>query len=132
MTTVILVYTIVINAIIAGIDPSVALAVASVESNFNVNAVGLMNEQGVFQIMPQYSKYSIKELKDPAINIKEGMRMLKYAKDNCVHQKDNTFVLCYNLGWSGAKKIKHPQLFPYYKKVMAAREKLKQQKVAVK
>lgn len=125
MNTAIIVYTIIINSIYSGIDPQVALAVADVESKFNVNAVGQLNEQGLYQIMPGFSKYTVKQLKDPIINIREGMRMLKYAKDNCKHKEDKTWVICYNLGVSGGAKIKLPKQFIYYKKIMASKKKFK-------
>lgn len=130
MTTAIIVYTIIINSLYMGIDPEIALAVVDVESKFNVNAVGSLNEQSLFQVLPQYSKYSIKQLKDPVINIREGLRMLKYAKDNCKHKLDKTWILCYNLGVAGGAKIKYPKKFIYYKKVMSAKEKFKYSNIA--
>lgn len=124
MTTQIIMQLITLHALMEGVPPQTALAIAKIESSYNVNAVGAAGELGLYQIMPQYSKYNKKDLKKPHINIAEGMRMLKEAKKNCVHQEDNMWVLCYNLGVAGAKKIKHPKKFIYYKKYIAAKSKL--------
>ena len=132
MTTAIIVYTIIMNAMITGIDPDVALAVAHVESNLNPNAKGALGEVGVYQILPEYSDYSAKELKDTTINIKEGMRMLKFAKTYCKHQDKNMWVNCFNAGIKGGSKLVQPEKFEYYKRVTKTIKKLKYPTVAVK
>lgn len=130
MQTAIIVYSIILNAIYSDIDPNLALAVAQVESRFNPNAVGGLGEQGLFQIMPQYSEYSVKQLKDPIINIREGMRMLNFAKKHCKHKEDKTWLVCYNAGVGGGSKLKHPKKFGYYIEVMKAKKQFKTQAVA--
>ena len=100
------------------INPDLAFAVSKVESSLNPNAIGPVGEVGLFQVRPEYSKYTAKQLKDPKINIKEGLRILSEAKLKCKHKEDKTWVNCYNLGLYGGSKIKHPKLFPYYVKVM--------------
>lgn len=101
------------------VDPIIALSVASVESGLNPNAVGPTKDLGVFQLNPKtFNSYSKKQLLDPETNIKLGVRYIAEMKRDCTHNIDNTYVLCYNLGTSGAKKVKHPKLFPYYKNVM--------------
>ena len=42
----------------------------------------------------------------------------------CKYKLEKTFVVCYNLGIAGARKIKYPTKFPYYKKVMLAYNEL--------
>lgn len=125
MTAALLMQLITVTALIEGIPPETALTIAKIESNYNMAATGLAGEVGAFQILKSSSKYSKTELRNPLVNVKEGIRILKEAKANCVHQKDNTWVLCYNLGHNGAKKIKYPHLFPYYKKYVLTKEQLR-------
>lgn len=101
-----------------GIDPYLAGAVVKTESTFNPNAIGSIGEVGLFQIRPEHSKYSVSELKNPLINVIEGLKMLRRAKLKCIHKANKQFVICMNTGLAGARKIKHPNDFTYYKKVM--------------
>lgn len=101
-----------------GIKPETAIAVAKVESSLNAEAIGSFGEVGLFQIRPEYSKYTAEELKNPAINVLEGLRILSEAKSRCKHQEGKTWLNCYNLGITGGARIKHPKLYPYYLKVM--------------
>lgn len=113
-----------------GIDPKVALAVAKVESNLNVNAVGSKGEIGLFQIMPStYPKVSKQDLFNPEINIKLGIQHLAWNKKYCKYRENNLFLTCYNYGIKNTEKIKYPQLWPYYKKVMAEVKKSKTHEV---
>lgn len=101
------------------IDHHLAAAVIKTESRFKVNALGGLGEVGLFQIRPEFSKYSKQELFNLHINLIAGLEMLRDAKNRCIHKANKTFVICHNLGIKGARKIKHPELFPYYKKVYA-------------
>lgn len=102
-------------SLIYNVPWQVSLAVAKVESNLNHSVVGADGEVGIFQIKPQYyKKIKLTKLED---NIKYGIKHLAEAKKYCKHQVDYTFVLCYNLGVEGAKRVRYPKLFPYYKKV---------------
>lgn len=101
------------------IDPVVAKAVVKVESNYNPNAQGAVGEVGLFQIRPEYSRLTEEQLTHPILNIHEGLRKLSKAKRLCKHTEEKTFVVCYNAGITGGSRIKHPKLFPYYKKVMS-------------
>lgn len=125
MTTETIIQLIIAYSLQSGLDPQTALAIAKVESNFKPAAVGSIGEIGLFQVRPKYSKYTKEQLKNPHYNIQEGIRMLKFAKKHCSHKQNKTWVVCYNTGVSAAKKIKHPQLFPYYKKVIAAKQHVK-------
>ena len=101
------------------IDPRITHAVISVESNWNTQAVGTLNEQGLMQVRPEHVPVSIAQLRDPCTNIKYGTAILKRAMNKCKHQLDNTWVLCFNLGLAGGKKIKHPKKYPYYLKIVS-------------
>ena len=105
-------------AAFSGVDPQLALSVSKVESGLNPNAIGsIYHEVGLFQVRSEFSKYTKTQLKDPIINIQEGLRILRDAKKNCVHQKANQFLICFNAGKRGALKIKHPEKFDYVIKV---------------
>jgi len=101
-----------------GISAETAISVAKVESELNPSAIGLLKEVGLFQVRPEYSKFTSEELFDINTNIHEGLRILSEAKMKCVHKLDLTWINCYNLGLTGGAKIKHPKRFPYYLKVM--------------
>lgn len=111
---------IIFYANIYGLDSNVALSVAMHESSLNPKAIGAAREVGLFQLKSEYvSGYTRKQLFDPVINIQVGIQKLLEAKRTCKHQKKNQWLTCYNLGRSGASKIKHPELFPYVKSVNA-------------
>lgn len=103
-----------------GIDPRITQAVIKTESNWNTQAVGLLNEQGLMQVRPEHVPVSIAQLRDPCTNIKYGTLILKRAMEKCKHQAENTWVTCYNMGVAGARKLKHPKLSPYYKKIVSS------------
>lgn len=102
-----------------GIDPKLAAAIVKTESSFNPSAKGQLGEIGLFQVRPEFSKYPVHKLYNPEYNIAEGLRILSKAKEQCKHQVDKQFVVCYNLGITGGSKIKYPSKFRYYKKVYA-------------
>jgi soluble lytic murein transglycosylase-like protein len=100
------------------IDPKLTHAVIKHESNYNSSIVGAAGEIGLMQIRPEYVPESKQELFDPCTNVKRGTQILKHAKKYCKHTLDQTWVICYNLGIAGAKKVRYPKLFPYYKKIV--------------
>jgi soluble lytic murein transglycosylase-like protein len=103
---------------IYGVDTRLALAVAQVESGLNPHAVSNKQAQGIYQLMPSsFPGYSINQLRDPETNIKLGIEYLSLMKKTCVHQDNNTWLICYNFGSENAKKVKYPSKFPYVKKV---------------
>lgn len=106
-----------IYALHYGVDPDVAISVATVESNLNTNMVGSKGEIGLFQIHPKWTKYSVEQLKNTKTNIRVGIKKLKEAKNICPFQENLTWTLCYNFGYGNAKRVKHPELFPYVLKV---------------
>ena len=64
------------------VKPSLALAVAQVESNFNANAISNKGAIGIMQIMPKTASdmYGVPKHKlfDPVINIKIGISFLDH------------------------------------------------------
>lgn len=99
-------------------DPTVAIAVARVESNFNPNAIGAIGEIGLYQLRPEYlTETERKNLHKPSVQIMLGIARLKKEKDGCYHKKDLTYLVCYNYGRTNALKVKHPDKFSYVKKV---------------
>jgi len=105
-------------AIQNGIDPKIALSVVAVESSFNPNVIGITGDVGLFQLNPKsFPNYSIKQLKDPTLNIELGIKYLAKMKKECKYKDNNEWLLCYNYGVKNAKRVKHPELFPYVKKV---------------
>lgn len=102
-------------SLIYNVDPFLALAVAKVESNYNQQAIGSLGEVGVFQVRPEF--YPTVDLHILKNNVRIGVKHLAKALKECKHKEDYTGVLCYNLGSAAASRIKHPKLFPYYKKV---------------
>lgn len=108
-----------------GYDPALIAGMIEVESKWNVNAIGSKSEIGLMQIMPSnYKGVSKKQLLDPATNIILGIKLLDQYRQTCKHHKDDTYLLCYNLGMNKASKIRHPKQFIYYTKVIKARNKI--------
>jgi soluble lytic murein transglycosylase-like protein len=103
-----------------GVDPKVAVSVAIVESNMNYKAIGQAGEIGLFQIMPDIAKrkgFTKKQLLDPVINTYLGLEMLQEAQNHCTHRGFTRYLVCYNYGARNAKRVHHPDSFPYVKKV---------------
>lgn len=101
-----------------GVDPKLALSVAVVESRLNPTAVSERGAIGVFQLMPQSFNMPARDLFNPEVNIKLGVKYLSWNKKYCKHKVDNTWLVCYNYGIGNAARVKYPKLFPYYKQVM--------------
>jgi len=127
-----------VYSLIYGVDPNLALAVASHESKMNTQAVGALGELGLMQLRPEYFAESCKlpqshkepcgrELLKPEVNLQIGIKNLAELQKTCRHKKDGTYVICHNLGLSGAAKIKHPKQQSYYKLVMVEYDKIKSQ-----
>lgn len=61
----------------AGIDPSVALRVAQIESSFNPSATSIKGAMGIFQLMPATAaQLGVTNPYDPLQNISGGVRYL--------------------------------------------------------
>lgn len=105
------------EALSQGLNPSLALAVATVESGLNPKSIGKKGEIGLFQILPKFSPVSKKALLNPKTNARIGIKKLIEARDLCSTHDNFTYVICYNNGW---RHPKYPYLHPYYKRVMLA------------
>jgi len=110
----------------ANVTPSVALAVAKIESGFRAHVVSSAGAIGVMQIMPKTGRdvfgLSRTELFDPAINIKAGVTFL----DQLITRYDGRIDLAlshYN-GGSRVTAGPEPKIIPvtrgYVIKVLAA------------
>jgi len=108
------------------VSPSIALAVAKIESGFRPHVVSSAGAVGVMQIMPRTGRdvfgLSRTELFDPAINIKAGVTFL----DQLIEQYDGRIDLAlshYN-GGSRVTAGSEPRIIPatrgYVLKVLAA------------
>lgn len=106
-----------------GISPSVTNAVISVESNGNVMAVSSDGQDfGLMQIRKKYSKYTKLQLLNGCTNVMAATEILGRLKKKCKDCVDFTYVNMYNLGETGAKKLKYPKKWKYYRKVIAKLE----------
>lgn len=118
-------------SLIFGVDPIVALSVAEVESRLEHHLVGEKGEIGIYQLMPSsFPDVKVKDLFDPETNIRLGIKYLAWNKKYCNHTQDHTYLVCWNYGIGNAKKVKHPKLFPYYKKVQKVRKQYETSLVA--
>ena len=106
-------------SLLNGIDSNVVNAVINTESEGNIMAIGSKGDSGLMQIRHQFVPETQLQLFNPCTNIMRGVSLLKNAKEQCKHKLNNTWLVCYNLGIKGGKKIKYPYKFIYYKKVMS-------------
>lgn len=106
-------------SLVNGIHPDITNAVIKVESRGNVMATGRSHqERGLMQIREKFVPETSLQLYNPCTNIMVGTRLLREAKRNCKHFIESSWLVCFNVGQYGARKIKHPRKFPYYTKVM--------------
>lgn len=115
--TKIIIGLITVAAIQNDIDPNLAVSIAQVESKLNPDAVGSLGEIGIYQVRPEHSSYSKKQLKEININIAEGMRILKNAMNKCKYKNDGLWIVCYNVGVKGGSRLSRPREFAYYVKI---------------
>ena len=101
------------------IDPVLIRAVARVESANKPDAVSPDGHDiGLMQVRKMYVPETRAQLFDTCTSIRVGTRILSHAKQFCKHNKEFTYVICYNAGVRGGSKIRYPKKFPYYQKVM--------------
>jgi len=104
-------------ALVNGIDPSLAMRMAKIESNMNPNAISRTGDGGLFQLNRVAHKFHYDHWRFiPVISTSIAMNFLGKLKTTCKHKAHNSYVLCYNLGRYGASKIKYPYKHPYYLK----------------
>ena len=97
-----------------GFDADLVIAIVEVESGFNKKAVGALNEQGLFQLRPEYH-----DLGDGSVeaNIRAGVRYLAHLRASAADRETASWVLAYNRG-PYAPRLKKPEEATYYKKVI--------------
>lgn len=96
------------------LDCKTVLAVMKVESNLDPKAVGKSHgEIGLGQLRPEFHKCASF---DPAINTRCSISYMKQLKQRF----GSSWPTFYNLGPN--TKIKHPKLWPYYKKVLKVKK----------
>src|ERR1700677_2957938 len=106
------------EAIRQGVNPDIAVAIATVESNLNSHALGKNGDIGLFQIMPYHAKG--RNLWVVKNNIRIGISIMRSCQESS--RSTPASIVCFNNGRS--RHPKYPQLHPYYRKVMAAVEQL--------
>jgi soluble lytic murein transglycosylase-like protein len=105
-------------SLVNGLDPSLSFKIARIESNMNPNAISKTNDGGIFQLNSRYYRFHNPAwVFLPHTNIALALKTLGTLKNKCPHRVEESFVICYNLGVSGAKKIKRPFANNYYVKV---------------
>lgn len=108
---------------VAGIDPDLALAIATVESNLNPNALGSMGEIGIFQLRPEYHNTIKGNAKH---NILVGIAYLLELKTKYSAKYEHTWFVLFNYGPNNPPK--EPTKTQYYQRVMFQLNKLKVQR----
>lgn len=98
-----------------GLDPSIALAIADVESHTSTKAIGGIGELGLFQIRPEFVAIPAYMLFDARTNARLGIQQLIYWRSHCPTNKNLDWIGCFN---QGHRNPKFPKELPYYKKVM--------------
>ncbi len=105
-------------SLINGIDPSLALKLARIESGMNPHAKSSTSDGGLFQLNSRSHKFHNEQWRYRVdTNTAVAMSTLAYLKQKCKHRLLNQFVLCYNRGIVGAARIKNPNKTQYYQKV---------------
>ncbi len=103
-----------------GLDPDFAIAIATVESGLNPEAVGALGEVGLFQLRPEY--HDVKP-GNTSHNIKVAVLYLAHLKQRWGSKYPDSWFVLYNYGPGNAPKA--PTKTEYYKKVMLELGKIK-------
>jgi len=105
-------------SLVNGIDPNMAFQVARVESNMNPDAVSRTQDGGLYQLNRNSYKFHNEKWRfRPDINMAIALNSIRKLKATCSHKMSNSYMLCYNMGIVGARKVKFPFKHPYYKKM---------------
>jgi LysM repeat protein len=112
-----------------GLDPALALAVASVESSFNPRAVSRTGAVGVMQLMPRTARWLAAQLGQPidrtdaADNITGGVAFLRYL----LAATSSNLPIAIGAYYQGLDSVRRSGFFPdtavYVAKVTARRAK---------
>lgn len=109
------------------VDPLLVRAVVQVESGGQVGKVGLLREQGLMQLRSSSFNETEQQLKEPRHNLEKGIQYLSQLQNSCPFKERYEFVICYNKGVSGAKKVRQPSQDKYYRLVMQEYRKLEKE-----
>ena len=105
-------------SLVNGIDTNMAFQMARVESNMNPNALSRTNDGGLYQLNRKSYKFHNEKWRfHPVTNMAIALDSLRKLKQTCSHKMSNSYILCYNSGIAGARRIKFPLKHPYYKKM---------------
>ncbi len=111
-----------------GVSPSLALAVAHAESNFNPRALSHRGARGVLQIMPATARgeYGIAadRLWDPRTNIRLGLHFLKRLQRRYGGRTD--LALSHYNGGSAVGRPPHARVIPATRRYVARVQRLQQ------
>ena len=111
-----------------GVSPSLALAVAHAESNFNPRALSRQGARGVLQIMPATARgeYGIaaERLWDPRTNIRLGLHFLKRLQRRYGGRTD--LALSHYNGGSAVGRPPHARVIPATRSYVARVQRLQQ------
>ncbi|MCC6917074.1 transglycosylase SLT domain-containing protein [Nitrosomonas sp.] len=105
------------------IDPGLVLAVISVESGFNTQAVSSKNAQGLMQLIPATAeRFQVRNVFDPEENIRGGMAYLRWLL--AFFKGDVALVAAaYNSGEGAVEKYRgippYPETVKYVDKVLS-------------
>lgn len=79
------------------VDPYIFISLIYHESAFRPRVVSSAGACGLTQVLPRYSRYTCKQLKNPRTSIKEGLRHLRWWLTRA--KGDERLALCgYNAG----------------------------------
>jgi soluble lytic murein transglycosylase-like protein len=102
-----------------GLDPDIAVAIATVESSLNPKAVGSLNEQGLFQLRPEFHALN-GEINN---NVQTGVKYLVQIRNKNKGRYGNAWFVLFNYG--PHKQVNEPTKTKYYLKVMREISKIK-------
>src|SRR5690606_8602074 len=98
------------------IDEDLIQAIIRVESNFNPNAVSYKNCKGLMQLHPDTAaRFGVKDIFDPAENIRGGVEYLRYLIDLFDYDLD-LVLAAYNAGENAVKRY---QGIPPYQETLS-------------
>ena len=101
-------------SIVNGIDPSLAFQMARVESGMNPNAISRTQDGGLFQLNARAHKFHYDKWRFiPHTNMAIALHKLSGLKKKL----PKTYILAYNMGEAGSKRIKHPEKQTYVRKM---------------
>ena len=105
-------------SMVNGVDTSLAFQMARVESNMNPNAVSRTEDGGLYQLNRNSHRFHNEKWRfQPVTNMAIALDYLGKLKEKCTHKSYNSYILCYNMGVHGARKIKSPFKHSYYRKM---------------